>query len=164
MNVLCVLFQIGMLRRKFRSTMLLQIPYAVFFGILVNFFYYNVLTFELHAYPLRFIICILSILGISPALGILTALNLVALPVETTCNIASGTFHIDYAVLRVGIDVICIVASLVLSFAFDLTFTIREGTFIALFLLGPLEKKFMRFLSSSQLLSREPSRPDRAES
>ncbi|MCI5868224.1 MAG: hypothetical protein MR224_01750 [Dorea sp.] len=119
------------------------IPFVILFGMLVNFFYYNIITFELQNYFIRFIICILSITGVSFFLGALTSLNLVSLSVETSCNIASGKYSIDYAVLRVGIDAFCIVTSIILSFVFHLTFTIREGTFIAMFMLGPLEKKFM---------------------
>ena len=143
MNLICVILQIFMLGKNFRPIMLFQIPFVIIFGMLVNFFYYNIITFELQNYFIRFIICILSITGVSFFLGALTSLNLVSLSVETSCNIASGKYSIDYAVLRVGIDAFCIVTSIILSFVFHLTFTIREGTFIAMFMLGPLEKKFM---------------------
>lgn len=114
-----------------------------------DFFYYNVLTFDLHNYIVRFILCIISIIGAAFFLGVLTSLNLVTLSVETTCNIASGKYHIDYAFLRVGIDVFCIAASAALSFICGVTFTIRDGTFIAMVLLGPLEKQFMKISANT---------------
>lgn len=143
MNVICVLLQILMLRKDFKPVRLLQIPFVILFSSLVNFFYYNVLTFELHNYFIRFALCIISIIGVSFFLGILTSLNLITLSVETTCSIASGKYSIDYAVLRIGIDVICIIVSLALTLIFGLSFAIREGTFIAMVLLGSLEKVFM---------------------
>lgn len=145
MNVTCVFFQILMLRKDFQLSKLLQIPFVIFFGMLVNFFYYNILTFDLHNYVIRFVLCIISIIGVAFFLGLLTSSNLVTLSVETTCNIASGKYAVDYAVLRVGIDVFCIVVSIALSLIFGLSFTIREGTFISMLLLGPLEQKFMKF-------------------
>ncbi len=144
MNVSCVFLQILMLKKEFPISKLLQIPFAILFGSLVNFFYYNVLVFQVSDYMFRLFLCILSVTGVAFFLGFLTSLNLVNISVETTCNIISGKYAIDYAFLRVGIDVICIVASITLSLIFDLPFTIREGTFIAMLLLGPLEKQFMK--------------------
>lgn len=144
MNVSCVFLQLLILRRGFQPSMLLQIPFVILFGTLVNFFYYNILTFDVHSYMFRLALCILSVTGVAFFLGFLTSLNLVNISVETTCNIISGKYAVDYAYLRVGIDVICIVVSIVLSLIFGLDFTIREGTLIAMALLGPLEKQFMK--------------------
>lgn len=144
MNVSCVFLQFMLLTKEFQASKLLQIPFAVLFGTLVNFFYYNVLVFDVHSYALRFILCVISVVGVAFFLGFLTSLNLANISVETTCNIISGKYAVDYAFLRVGIDVICIVLSVALSFFFGLSFTIREGTVIAMLLLGPLEKQFMK--------------------
>ncbi len=144
MNVSCVFLQFMLLKKEFQASKLLQIPFAVLFGVLVNFFYYNILVFDVQSYAVRFILCVVSVVGVAFFLGLLTSLNLVNISVETTCNIISGKYAIDYAYLRVGIDVICIVLSVALSFFFGLSFTIREGTVIAMLLLGPLEKQFMK--------------------
>lgn len=155
MNVSCVFLQFLMLRRDFQISKLLQIPFAILFGTLVNFFYYNILTFDVHSYMLRLALCILSVIGVAFFLGFLTSLNLVNISVEITCNIISGKYAIDYAALRVGIDVICIAVSIALSLIFNLDFTIREGTLIAMMLLGPLEKQFMKiFRPVSQKLDK----------
>lgn len=146
MNIGCVLLQILILGKDFQPIKLLQIPFVTLFGTLVNFFYYNVLTFELTNYLMRFVLCLISIVGVAFFLGFLTSLNLVTLSVETTCKVVSGRFAIDFAVLRVGIDVFCIAASILLSLIFGLTFTIREGTLLAMLLLGPLENVFMKRL------------------
>lgn len=144
MNVSCVLLQFLILRRQFQASKLLQIPFALLFGTLVNFFYYNILAFDVYGYALRLALCILSVIGVAFFLGFLTSLNLVNISVETTCNIISGKYAVDYAYLRVGIDVVCIAVSVLLSLIFGLAFTIREGTLIAMVLLGPLEKQFMK--------------------
>ena len=144
MNLIFVFLQFLMLGKQFQPSKLLQIPFVILFGLLVNFFYYNIITFKLQNYFIRFVVCILSIIGVAFFLGAMTTLNLVTLSVESACNIASGKYSIDYAIFRVGIDAFCIVTSITLSLVFHLTFTIREGTFIAMFLLGPLEKNFMK--------------------
>lgn len=155
MNVSCVFLQFLLLGRNFQISKLLQIPFAILFGTLVNFFYYNVLAFDVRSYLLRLVLCVVSVIGVAFFLGFLTSLNLVNISVETTCNIISGKYAVDYALLRVGIDVICIVISVALSLIFGLSFTIREGTLIAMVLLGPLEKQFMKiFLPVSEKLDK----------
>ena len=46
MNVSCVFLQFLILRKDFQASKLLQIPFAILFGTLVNFFYYNILIFD----------------------------------------------------------------------------------------------------------------------
>lgn len=155
MNISCVFLQFLLLRRDFQISKLLQIPFAILFGCMVNFFYYNILVFDVSSYMLRLALCIISVIGVGFFLGFLTSLNLVNISVEITCNIISGKFAVDYAILRVGIDVICIAVSVALSLIFGLPLTIREGTLIAMVLLGPLEKQFMKiFLPVSKKLEK----------
>lgn len=146
MHILFVFLQILMLRKAFRPIGLLQIPFAVLIGTLINFFYYNVWTFSQPSYPIQLILCVVSVIGVAFFLGFLTSLNLVSLPVETTCKIANDKFGWNYGALRIGIDIACIVISVALSLFFHIDFTIREGTIIAMFLLGPLENVFIKLL------------------
>ncbi len=149
MNSICIFIQILILKKQFPPIGYLQLPYVFIYGTFVNFFYYNVLKFQLHIYIFNLLLCIISIVGVSFFLGCLNSLNLLTISVESTCKLVSDRLHLNFAALRVGLDVSCVVISLGLSFLFHLPLAIREGTVLCTFLLGPLEKYFMDFRNST---------------
>ena len=57
----------------------------------------------------------------------------------------SGKYEIDYAKIRVGLDAVCILVSVVLSIFGGVSLKVREGTVIGMLMLGPLEKVSMNF-------------------
>ena len=103
------------------------------------------LTFELHSYAVKFAFVILAYLGLALFLGPLLLLNLVNMPSEAMCVVLSGKYEIDYAKIRVGLDAVCILASVVLSIFGGVSLKVREGTVIGMLMLGPLEKVSMNF-------------------
>ena len=145
MHIVCVLVQLAVQRKTFNIWKFLQIPYVIIFGSFLNFFYYDVLTFELQSYVVKFAFVILAYLGLALFLGPLLLLNLVNMPSEAMCVVLSGKYEIDYAKIRVGLDAVCIAASLVLSFFGGVSLKVREGTIIGMLMLGPLEKVSMNF-------------------
>ncbi len=145
LNILCVASQMIVLRKEFTVRLFLQLPYAIVYGSLTNYFYYHVLVFEFHSYVFRLLACIASIIGVGMALGFLASLGIVGMPIETTSGIFSNRFQIDYGVLRISFDVACTVVSLLLSLVFKLPLAIREGTILALFLLGGTEKIVLKY-------------------
>jgi len=145
MHIVCVLVQLAVQRKTFNIWKFLQIPYVIIFGSFLNFFYYDVLTFELHSYAVKFAFVILAYLGLALFLGPLLLLNLVNMPSEAMCVVLSGKYEIDYAKIRVGLDAVCILASVVLSIFGGVSLKVREGTIIGMLMLGPLEKVSMNF-------------------
>ena len=143
MNIMCVLVQFFVRRKEFQLRKLLQVPYAVLFGVLVNFFNYDVLTFELDSYAMKVVFVILSYVGLSFFLGLLLLLNLIAMPSETMCNVISGKYEVDYAKVRISLDAVSILVSIALSLIAGLSFKVREGTVIGMLMLGSLEKVSM---------------------
>lgn len=139
-NLICVLIQIIMLRRDFHPIRFLQIPVAIIFGIVVNFVYYRILTFDLHGYPIRLLFWAASYLGLAVFIGGLNLLGAVQIPVEGMYYTASSKYGVDFAKLHITCDAILIITSLALSFAFGLSIKIREGTIGGMLVLGPLTK------------------------
>ena len=139
-NLICVLVQILMLRRDFHPIRFLQIPVAIIFGVVVNFVYYRVLTFELHGYPMRLLFWALSYLGLAVFIGGLNLLGAVQIPVEGMYYTASSKYGLDFAKLHITCDALLIATSLSLSFLFGLSIKIREGTIGGMLVLGPLTK------------------------
>lgn len=56
MHIVCVLVQLAVQRKTFNIWKFLQIPYVIIFGSFLNFFYYDVLTFELNSYVMKFLL------------------------------------------------------------------------------------------------------------
>lgn len=144
LHAVCVLIQFLIQRKNFQIRKVLQLPYVIVFGMLLNFFYYDVLTFEVHSYIWKLVLVIVSYLGLGLFLGPVLLMNLITIPSEAMCNVISGTAKLDYAKVRIGLDAVCIVASVLMSFAGGVSLKVREGTVIGMLLLGPLEKLSMK--------------------
>ncbi len=147
LHIICVLIQFLIQRRNFKLRKILQIPYVVVFGMFLNFFYYDMLTFELHGYGMKLLFVILAYIGLGLFLGPLLLLNLVTIPSEAMCIVISGEYEIDYAKVRISLDALCIIVSVALSVFGGVSVKVREGTIIGMLMLGPLEKLSMRFFS-----------------
>ena len=145
MHITCVLVQLLIQRKEFDVWKVLQVPYVVVFGTFLNFFYYDVMTFELNGYAIKVLFVILAYVGLALFLGPLLLLNLVNMPSEAMCIVISGKYEKDYAKVRVSLDALCILASVVLSLVGGVSLKVREGTVIGMLMLGPLEKVSMDF-------------------
>lgn len=143
MNCVLVFIQMLILRRRFRIFKILQVPVSVLFGLAVNFFYYQVLNFELPNYGIRFLLWGISIAGISVYCAVMNVIDLITTSPEAVSYTISTEFHVSYGKIRSGLDISCIVISLALSLAFGLSFKFREGTIGAMLLLGPLTGSLM---------------------
>lgn len=80
-------------------------------------------------------------------LGPLLLLNLVTIPSEAMCIVISGKYEIDYAKVRISLDALCIIVSLILSVSGGVSIKVREGTIIGMLMLGPLEKLSMKIFA-----------------
>ncbi len=143
MHIICVLVQLAIQRKEFSLWKFLQIPYVILFGTILNFFFYDVLTFDLHGYGMKLLFVILAYIGLALFLGPLLLLNLVNMPSEAMCVVISGKYEIDYAKIRVSLDALCIIVSIVMSLTGGVSLKVREGTVIGMLMLGPLEKVSM---------------------
>lgn len=146
-NVVCVLIQILILKKDFHPVRFLQIPVSIVFGVVVNFVYYQVMTFELHSYAMRVIFWMISYFGLAVFIGGLNLLGAVQIPVEGMYYTASSKYGIDFAKLHVIADATLILISLALSLTFGLSIKVREGTIGGMLVLGPLTKWCMKWES-----------------
>lgn len=137
-NLLCVAVQILILKKDFPPIKFLQIPVAVIYGIVINFVYYHILTFELESYWIRMIFWLLSNVGLAVFIGAITVMDVITIPVEGTCYTIEKKFGVGFSKCRFSIDAICIIVSLALSAVFGLSLKIREGTVLGMLMLAPL--------------------------
>ncbi len=107
--------------------------------------YYNVFTFDVNSYAFSVVLLILSYIGIAVFIGAMTLLDIITMPLEAVCYAIEQKYGIPFSKLRMSADVICIAASLAMSFAFGLSLKVREGTVTGFLLIGPLMGLAMKF-------------------
>ncbi|EXJ24085.1 hypothetical protein ADIAL_0465 [Alkalibacterium sp. AK22] len=138
-NLIFVAGQLVILREKFGLGQLLQIPLVILIGMLVNFFYYNLLApYAFQSYLLSLFIFLVATIVASFSVSVVTVLNLVTFPIESFCMALSKKITLKFSAIRQLFDVLCISISLILTFLFGMDPSVREGTVIGMLLFGPL--------------------------
>lgn len=124
--------------RKLRNYLTMSVA-LLFFGSTINLFTYFVFPmFTLHSYLLK---CLLFILGTVIAgigTGKVLKYQLLKFPIETFCLFLAERTDRSFKFYRYSIDLFCILLALILTFSFQLTLMVREGTLISFLLLSPV--------------------------
>lgn len=144
LNCLFIFIQFMIQKKDFRLIKLLQVPLVILSGSIVNLMYYEIFTFEVNSYAFRIVLLLLSFIGLAVFVGAMTILDIITMPLEAVCYAIENKYGISFSKLRMSADVICITVSLILSFVFNLSLKVREGTVIGFFLVGPLMGLFMK--------------------
>lgn len=118
-------------RFKLWMKYVIQFITVLFFGVLINFFVYDILVLvELTNYFQRLILLIIgtTIGGIS--VGVIMSLDVITYPIESFCHELSVQRKSSFLFIRYGVDIIAILISLLISLLFTLPYVVREGTLI----------------------------------
>ena len=138
-NLSCVLGQLIILKKDFGFNRFLQIPLSILIGMLVNYFYYDLFAFvEFNSYVISLMIFISALVLAVFSVSMVMMLNLVTFPIESFCLALAKVVPLKFAVIRQMADILFIVVSVALTFTFDLTPSVREGTVIGMLIFGPL--------------------------
>ncbi len=147
-NVLLVLMQVALLRKKFPLRDLLQIPVVGLFGFFIDVSMVILGGMNPEIYPIK--IALLLVGCAILALGVYTevAANVVMLPGEAFVRAVTIVFHTDFGITKVCFDVSCSVAAIIISLAvFSGVQGVREGTVIAAVIVGLISKVWGKILS-----------------
>ena len=145
-NCSCILGQIVIYRFKFRPVQLLQIPVSILLGTVINFVYYNLLTFSLDNYMIRVIVCIASLIFCAFAVAMIMLIDAITCPLEAFCMALTTIVPIKFHVLRQHADILCIAAVGVMTVLFKIPLTVGVGTIIGMLIFGPALGLFMKVL------------------
>lgn len=138
-NLLCVLGQLILLKRDFGFNRVLQIPMSVLVGMLVNFFYYDLLgTAQIENYVTALITFFISLVTVAFSVSMIMTLNLITPPIESFCMELTKSVPLKFSTIRQLVDILCIVVSVVITFTFGFTLPVREGTVIGMLIFAPL--------------------------
>lgn len=144
-NLTMLLLQGVVLGKKFKLKALLQVPMSFLVGFLINFFLYTVLgPLVISNYFMSLVMFLLGNILLSFAVAMIVVLDITTFPLEGFCLSVSETFKISFPKIRQGMDVFCIILVLVLTLLFDLSWVVREGTFIGAAIFSPLLAFFMK--------------------
>jgi uncharacterized protein len=147
MNISCVLLQLVLLKKEFKINHVVQIFVSIILGFVVNFMIYDVYSkFTIENYWINVLLLVLSVIICAAAISVIMSINLIAFPLESVCMVISKKINKNFGAIRQSVDVISIVIALAVSFLFNESITVREGTIIAMILFGPLLNVFMKMM------------------
>lgn len=138
LNVLCILGQKVLEGRDFKKIQYGQLLFAVFQGMVVNFFLYTVYK---DLYIGQYFLRVLALTGgyFIGALGITVIMecNLVRNPLEGFCYVLGERLGKEMGLIRMGVDMFCVAFTLIVSLLAETHLYLREGTIIGMLALGP---------------------------
>ncbi|WP_286906866.1 YczE/YyaS/YitT family protein [Clostridium sp. UBA1652] len=150
LNISCVLVQIFILKDVFRFNHLAQIGVSILLGTVVNFMIYKVLSeIIIDNYFISISLFILSVVMCALGIAMITAINLISFPLESCCMVLAKKINKNFGSIRQGVDIIAIIISLIITFIFKNSMTVREGTIIAMLIFGPMLDLFVKLMSPS---------------
>ena len=143
--------QIAMERRNFKKTEFLQLLYITLGGSVLNFFLYTVLRdVSFSFYPLRLIVCVLAFAVSSFGCTLVLETHLMRTPMEGCIQMIADRIGTTMGKLRQKIDVVLVIISVVISLAFGVEWTLREGTIIAALIFGPMFDFWKKYVFSKE--------------
>lgn len=151
-NIVLFIAQIFILRKSFKKSQYLQVFVILFFGLIINFFLYDIFKFSLDTYMIRLLAFIMGNMLTSLGVSILVLVNFITMPVEAFSGAVALKTRFTFNQVRLSIDIICLILCTVLTLILNLPPTLREGTFISMVIFNGLLKFFMNILEKTSLV------------
>lgn len=147
-SILLIIIQLFILRKNFKAEHLLQIPISILFGYFIDLTMVLLGFVHPEAYGLKIIYLLIGcvILGFGVYMEVLA--NVAMLPGESFVRAVSTTWNTNFGNTKVAFDVSLTVIAAALSFLFVHRLEgVREGTIIAVLLVGFIARLFGRYLA-----------------
>ena len=131
-NMLLLLGQIIILRRRFKLTALLQIPISVLFSLSVDFFTWLLSSFTPANYAISFLVLALGICLLAFGVALTVIANIAMNCAEALVAAITLKTGWNFGYTKVGFDVMCVVIATTTSLiTLQGIVGIREGTLVA---------------------------------
>ena len=145
-NCVLIIGQIVILRKKFRTIQLLQIPLSFLFGYFTDFGLWLVSFIPAENYIVRLIMVVIGIMILGFGVSLSVSANVIMNSGEAFVKAIADTAHKNFGNVKITFDVGCVIVALVLSllfFDFAIVGT-REGTIISALCTGLAVKLFQK--------------------
>ncbi len=144
-NLILIVIQIGILRRKYRLLQLLQLPVVFAFGVFIDLALYFVSDLNVSNYYWQAFWCLVSCVVIALGVFLEVKAKLTYLPGEGLAMAIADTLNKEFGKAKIGVDSAMVMVGLISSFIFLFQLEgIREGTIVAAVLVGFIAKFFHR--------------------
>ena len=164
-NLLLVVIQLAVLRRRFPRQFWLEIPVTLAFSYFIDLTMSMLSLYQPQGYPLQFLSLLVGcgVLGFGVFMEM--AAGVVMLPGECTVSAISTTWHTDFGRTKVAVDVTMAVTAAALGLLlYHRLAGVREGTIISALLVGMIARALHRVLNERvQPLLRGRTQPVGAE-
>ncbi|MBW5397547.1 YitT family protein [Brachyspira pilosicoli] len=156
-NLVFILIQILLLRKKYDLFQLFQIPALILFGLMIDFSAYLIKDITYTNYIQQWALCILGIILLGLGVSIEIMAKLVTTPGEGVVLAICKIFSVKFGNTKIVFDTLLVIISVVtvLSFLGHLE-GVREGTIAGAVFVGLLTKQFskpLKALEEKYLLS-----------
>ncbi len=145
-NCSCVVGQIIILRKKFKPIQLLQIPFSILLGTVINFVLYDLLVFNFDTFIGGIIMYVIASIVCAFGVSIVMVLDEVTFALEGFCMAITSLIDKKFHVIRQLADVLSVLVVVILTLIFDIPWSIGVGTIIGMLIFGPLLGIFMKLL------------------
>lgn len=136
-NILFLLTYMYLTKFSFKKKYFAQAISVMLFGILINFFNYNLLKdLVINNYILKVITMSLGTILGGFSIGMIVSLNTITFPLESLCVVLGEKTKFTFVQLRYFVDIISVIISITISLNNNLPLYVREGTIISLLLLS----------------------------
>ena len=147
LNILMIFLQL-LIERKGDPGKLLQLLLALIYGNVTNLVLYGLLgRLVFYTYLSRMIFALIGLLLTASSIGVMMPLNVVTFPLESLCKVISDHYRKDFSLIRQAADIVCIVATVLMSLLCKIPFSIREGTVIGALIMGPVMGKVKEYIT-----------------
>ena len=156
-NLVFILIQILLLRKKYDLFQLFQIPALILFGLMIDFSAYLIKDITYTNYFQQWLLCILGIILLGLGVSIEVMAKLVTTPGEGVVLAICKIFSVKFGNTKIAFDTLLVIIAVVtvLSFLGHLE-GVREGTIAGAIFVGLLTKQFskpLKVLEEKYLLS-----------
>lgn len=115
----------------------LQVISVLCLGLIINIFtHYSFLNMLISNYILKLLVFILGTIIAGFSTGMVINFDTITFPIESFCLALADKMSYSFVKLRYLVDIFSIITSLGVSYLFNLSFFVREGTIISLILLS----------------------------
>lgn len=144
-NLILILIQIGILRKKYHLLQLLQLPVVFAFGVFIDLALHLVSGLNISNYFWQTFWCLMSCVVIAFGVFLEIKAKLTYLPGEGLAMAIADTFNKEFGKAKIGVDSSMVLLGLISSFVFLQQLQgIREGTIVAAISVGFIAKFFHR--------------------
>jgi len=151
MHCVFIVLQIIILRKDYNPIQLLQLPVALFFGVMTDFAVWLLSSVTYSSYVMQWVFCAIGILLVAIGVSAEVIANVVTLAGEGLVLAICRVLPIKFGNMKVIFDCTLVVIAVVIGFFARGTLVgVREGTVAAAVFVGLLSKQIIRLVKKGE--------------